>query len=198
VDITVTRAVFGGALRRMLMNASTVTHVPQMIHLAAAADYSGLIPGITATLGVSRSLYLGMGLSVTCTDDAKRMAMADIDASTAGTFIGDGPARRMMRVCAEWPTGDAPADRDEPVTADVPVLLLTGPYDPATPTTWAREVAEQLPNSLLVVLPGISHAPFADCGRDIMTEFVTEGGMIGVRTECLDAMETRQYHVDLN
>jgi len=184
VTITVTRSVFAGALRRLLMDGDAIPTVPLTVHTAAHGDYSALAPGIAATLGVSRSLYIGMALSVGCTEDAARLAGADIDAATAGTFTGAAPARGFLEACDRWPKGTVPSAFYELVTADVPVLLLSGRYDPATPVQWARQVADALPNALHVIMPGISHSPFPDCAQDIMTQFVAAGGMVGVRADC--------------
>ena len=46
-----------------------------------------------------------------------------------------------------------------PVRSDVPVLLVAGTLDSLTPPSWAREVAETLPNSHLVEVEVYSHSP---------------------------------------
>jgi pimeloyl-ACP methyl ester carboxylesterase len=184
IDIAVTRSVFAGGLRRLLMNGNTIPAIPLAVHAAAGGDYSALVPGIEATLGVSRSLYMGMALSVGCAEDAPRLARADIDSATAGTFMGGGPAKGFLDACARWPMGTVPEEFYELVTADVPVLLLSGRYDPATPVRWGRQVADALPNSLHIVMPGISHAPFPECAQNIMTQLVEAGGIIGVHADC--------------
>ena len=194
-DITITRSVFAGALRRLLMSGEAIPTVPLVVNRAAQGDYSLLVPGITATLGISRSLYIGMSLSVGCTEDAPLLAGANIDSATAGTFMGGGPARGFLDACDRWPKGSVPAAFYEPVTADVPVLLLSGRYDPATPVRWARKVADALPNALHVIMPGVSHSPFPKCAQGIMTQFVEVGGMVGVNTECVSELRRRAFRV---
>ena len=193
VDVAITRSVFAGALRRLLMNGNAIPSIPLTVHAAARGDYSALAPGITATLGVSRSLYIGMSLSVGCAEDAPRLAGANIDSATAGTFMGPGPARGFLDACSRWPRGTVPAALYDLVTADVPVLLLSGRYDPATPVRWARRVAEALPTSLHVVMAGVSHAPFPQCAQDIMTQFVAAGGMVGVKLDCVRDLERSPF-----
>jgi len=195
VDITVTPSVFAGGLRRLLMNGDAIPSIPLAAHAAAGGDYSALVPGIEATLGVSRSLYIGMALSVGCAEDARRLARADIESATAGTFMGAGPAKGFLDACASWPKGTVPDGFYELVTADVPVLLLSGRYDPATPVRWGRQVAEALPNSLHIVMPGISHAPFPECARDIMTQFVAAGRIVGVNADCIGELERGPFRL---
>jgi pimeloyl-ACP methyl ester carboxylesterase len=189
VEVTVTRGVFAGALRRLLMDGNAIPSIPLVVHTAAQGDYAALVPGITATLGVSRALYIGMSLSVGCAEDADRLARADIEGATAGTFMGADPARGFLEACDRWPRGTVPPAFYEHVTADVPVLLLSGRYDPTTPVSWAQQVADALGHSLHVIMDGISHSPFPPCAQDIMTQFVTAGGMVGVKTDCVQALE---------
>jgi pimeloyl-ACP methyl ester carboxylesterase len=82
---------------------------------------------------------------------------------------------------------------DELVTADVPVLLLSGRYDPATPVRWGRQVADALPTSLHVIMPGISHASFPECAQDIMTQFVAVGGIVGVNADCVGELQRAPF-----
>jgi pimeloyl-ACP methyl ester carboxylesterase len=54
----------------------------------------------------------------------------------------------------------------------VPVLLLSGEYDPVTPPDYARLAAETLDNARLYLFPGIGHATFTQpCPMRIITGF---------------------------
>jgi len=44
-------------------------------------------------------------------------------------------------------------------SVDCPVLIVVGEEDAATPLPMARELDELLPNSTLVTMPGVAHAP---------------------------------------
>jgi len=193
VVITITRSVFAGGLRRLLMDGDAIPSVPLAVHAAAEGDFSGLAPGIGATLGVSRALYIGMALSVGCAEDAARLAAVDIDGATAGTFMGAGPARGFLDACGRWPSGSPPAAFYERVTADVPVLLLSGRYDPTTPPSGAQRVADALPNAYHVVMPGVSHSPFPSCAQDMMTRLVETGGIEGIENLCAGLLERASF-----
>jgi len=192
-DITLTRSVFAGGLRRMLMDGNAIPWVPLAVHAAAAGDFTLLAPGISATLGVSRALYIGMALSVGCAEDAARLAAADIDGATAGTFMGEGPARGFLDACGRWPSGTPPAAFYERVTAEVPVLLLSGRYDPTTPPSGAQRVADALPNAYHLVMPGISHSPFPPCAQELMTRIVETGDVAGMEDRCTGVLEREPF-----
>jgi pimeloyl-ACP methyl ester carboxylesterase len=193
VSITVTPSVFAGGLRRLLMDGEAIPSVPFAVHAAAAGDFSGLAPGIAATLGVSRALYIGMALSVGCPEDAARLSAADLDGATAGTFMGAGPARGFLDACSRWPSATVPEAFYEPVTADVPVLLLSGRYDPTTPSSGAQRVADGLPKAYHLVMPGISHSPFPPCAQDMMTRLVETGGIEGMENLCAGVLERASF-----
>jgi 3-oxoadipate enol-lactonase len=59
----------------------------------------------------------------------------------------------------------------------VPVLVLVGEHDEATPPPMSRELAAGLPNARLKIIPGCAHVPqlqapqlFLDAIGDFMTE----------------------------
>jgi pimeloyl-ACP methyl ester carboxylesterase len=60
----------------------------------------------------------------------------------------------------------------------VPVLLLSGAYDPETPPAWAAAAARTLPNARALTLPGMTHAPTqmwdAPCAMQVAAAFVDD------------------------
>ena len=69
--------------------------------------------------------------------------------------------------------------------SDVPVLILSGETDPATPARWGEQAAKMLPNALYLVMPGVSHSPFPDCAIGIMTALVETGTTDNLDTLCV-------------
>jgi pimeloyl-ACP methyl ester carboxylesterase len=185
IDYPIGRAAFAWAIRRVLMSSDLHPLLPALITQAGEGDLSGIRPGLAGTLGVTESMYMGMGLSVMCTEEADRIARADIEAETEGTFIGDGPIRTMLAACGGWPRGELPVGFHDPVRSDAPVLLLSGETDPTTPARWGALAAETLPNGLHLVMPGVSHGPFPDCAIEIMAAMVETGTTEGLDTSCV-------------
>ena len=77
-----------------------------------------------------------------------------------------------IEACAYWPyTAPAPA-LDSAAFASTPTLILSGAEDLRTPTSGARELAAQIPNSHLLVVPYTGHAVLEDeptpCAREAM------------------------------
>jgi pimeloyl-ACP methyl ester carboxylesterase len=107
-----------------------------------------------------------------------RIAEADKTARTlpASTFApftaGNALQLGDIEGCAHWPSPTpAPATDDAPLP-NVPTLILSGADDLRTPTAGAREVAAQIPDSHLLVVPYTGHSVLTDeptaCAREAM------------------------------
>lgn len=59
--------------------------------------------------------------------------------------------------CAPWPVPRSPAREAAPVTSDIPALLISGAFDPATPASWAEVVVKRLANGTSYVFPAYGH-----------------------------------------
>jgi hypothetical protein len=86
------------------------------------------------------------------------------------------------------------------VTSDVPVLLLSGTYDPVTPPRFAAEVAPHLSRGLHVVVPfghhgtwGLSHD---ECVHDLIATFIDRGTTAGLDTACVSTMQPPPFVID--
>ena len=68
------------------------------------------------------------------------------------------------------------SETDENVASDLPVLILSGGLDPATPNFRSEEVVETLPNSFTFLFPYGSHVqlPSSVCAAEIVAQFVAD------------------------
>jgi len=97
-------------------------------------------------------------------------------------------------MCAIWPQGEVPADFKEPVTADVPVLLLSGEDDPVTPPENALRVAETLPNSVALTAAGQGHnVIFRGCMPRIAYDFIQSASVDGLDTACIEQIQPAPF-----
>jgi hypothetical protein len=80
-----------------------------------------------------------------------------------------------------------PDSTDVNVHTDIPVLLLAGDLDVATPAFRSKLVAEALPDSRLLVFPGRTHVQLGSvnrCAFDILGQFLADPGA-ALDTSCL-------------
>ena len=105
--------------------------------------------------------------------------------SHQSAVIGEGIAAG----CEQWPVAPSPPSVGEPVTSDLPVLLLSGRFDPITPPDFAAAAAEHLAAATLVVRDGSSHGTwgFDGCINRIVDDFVADPGS-PVDTSCAEEL----------
>ena len=59
--------------------------------------------------------------------------------------------------CALYEVEPLPAETYEPVTNDIPTMILKGQFDPITPPQYGEYVGSRLPNSFVYTYPGEGH-----------------------------------------
>jgi pimeloyl-ACP methyl ester carboxylesterase len=84
------------------------------------------------------------------------------------------PVADLFQVCSFWGAGTAAAVENEAVSSDIPVLILAGQYDHATPPEWASLAAETLSNVYVYEFPGAGHSLLSgvNCAISITAEFL--------------------------
>jgi pimeloyl-ACP methyl ester carboxylesterase len=90
-----------------------------------------------------------------------------------------------LQACAHWPFATpAPAADDAPLP-NVPTLILSGSGDLRTPTANASEVAAQIPDAHLLVVPGAGHSVLTDeptpCAREALKALFSEHQILPCR-----------------
>jgi len=79
--------------------------------------------------------------------------------------------------CENWLVDPAPIEVKDPVTSDVPALILQGDYDKSTPVYMGRQAEKELANSTYVLIPQQGHGTWSyaeSCVGQIATAFVQD------------------------
>jgi pimeloyl-ACP methyl ester carboxylesterase len=193
--------VFAEHIRFMMYNAATASVVPYVIHRAAQGDFEPYARIAMLWEPAFRSiLAFGMHLSVTCAEDVPYIAEAAIEPAIAGTYLRGYRLLQQIAACKEWRRGEIPAGFHQPVTSDVPVLMISGPFDPVTPPRFAEQVGAHLSHVAHVVVPeghhgegGLSHE---ECISGIQATFLDRGTGEGLDTACVSQMARPPFVTD--
>jgi len=165
--------------------------LPLEINEAAQGRYEPLLALsklITGTVG--EQIMTGMQLSVICTEDAADMKVNPAD---AGTLLGQEMVAVMQAQCSVWPQGKRPADFRAPLTGNVPVMILSGEFDPVTPPRYGDEVQRSLPNSRHFIVRGQGHNVLpVGCLPKLFTRFVDTADAKALDAKCLDRVPYAQ------
>lgn len=198
VKVKLNRDLAAEAIRYMLYNPVAASRVPVVLHLAAQGNFEPLLNQALfyrkVLVGTGSN---GMYLSITCAEDLPWIKPGEGERLAANTFLGDYRLRQQREACSLWPRADIERDYAAPVKVDVPVLILTGEWDPVTPPANGDRVAKHLPNSLHVVVPSGAHGlgglRGGECILDFMSEFVTRGTTKGLDTSCVMSVRRQGF-----
>jgi pimeloyl-ACP methyl ester carboxylesterase len=135
----------------------------------------------------------GMYLSVTCAEDVPFIDQAEAAEANAGNPFGNYRVEQQTRACALWPRGKIPDGYHDPVSADVPVLIVSGNLDPVTPPERGEEVARHLSNSRHIVIARGAHIldglTNVECIDNVMLEFLVKADARDLNTSCLEEIQ---------
>ncbi len=78
--------------------------------------------------------------------------------------------------CSGWGAGVADSIEAEPVSSDIPTLVMAGRFDPITPPDYGRRVADRLDNRWFVEFPTLGHgvAAVEGCPRSVTLAFLAD------------------------
>jgi len=187
---------FMEAFRTILTVESGQRKVPALIAALSAGDAKPFLE-MVATDGPLQ-IAEGVYLSIECTEGTNRIRHTEIDAATANTFLGRYRVDEQMRACSVWPATSVPESFFAPVTSDVPLLLVVGGRDHATPAAHSASVAEHFSNSQLLVVEEMGHVPAGisnlECLDRIMVDFYAEPLEIP-DTACVEDMRAPPFEV---
>ena len=185
-DIQVNENVLLSGLFRPLYVAELASLLPLGVAAASAGDFNPLLAqNLELADDIAENLSVGMHLSVVCTEDVPRITPADLDA-VSQSFFGRALIDDFLRACASWPRGKVSPDFYEPVRSDVPVLILSGGIDPATPPRHGEIVAATLPNARHFVAPHLGHGvSLHGCAPRLIESFVRAGSGAALDGKCL-------------
>ena len=191
VTVQIQRDIFAEKIRTLLYSPAGAAKVPLLVHSAANGDFG---PFLKETMQDRfGSLADGMYLSVTCAEDVPFIDQAEAAQANAGNPFGNYRVEQQTRACGLWPRGTIPDGYHEPVSADVPVLIVSGKLDPVSPPERGEEVARQLPNSRHIVITHGAHIldglTNVECIDDLMLEFLAKGHARDLDTKCVERIE---------
>jgi pimeloyl-ACP methyl ester carboxylesterase len=196
--VEITRDVFTEKLRSLLYAPETARRIPFIVHRAAGKDFG---PFLNAVVPKDRNapdfIADGMYLSVTCAEDIPFIDPAFAARLNKGNLFDNYRVVQQRRACRLWPRARLPKDYHQPISSDLPVLVLTGYMDPVTPPQWAEGVAGHLPNSQNVIIRHNAHLPnglaHIDCLNKLVLDFLNQGSAKGLDTSCVEQMTPPEF-----
>ena len=184
---TLTAETVAGLVRMYAYMPVAGALLPQLIHEANQGRYASLMALAKMLSGqMEDQMAMGMQMSVVCSEDADSMVSR---AEDADTVLGNRMTEAMAQTCAIWPKGAKPADFNTALKGDLPVLVLTGEFDPVTPPRYGEEIVKTLPNSRWLNLKGQGHNVIgAGCMPKLFAQFIEKADAKALDAKCLDQL----------
>lgn len=183
--------LFMTGVRLTLYDASWASNLPLMLAAAQAENYRPLMDFVVSfVVAVYSHIYIGMNISVACSEDVARIGDADLS-EAADTRSGARTMQEYIDTCADWPKSTLAPDWAEPVSSSVPVLLMNGAADPATPPSSAELAGGSLNNAKVVVFPKVGHGTSnaGECVNELIRTFIDQPDPAALDTSCVAATE---------
>ena len=163
-----------------LYSPTDIRVLPRMIEEIENETYRTVSRLASRVFAQREALSVGMHVSVQCheevpfTTTAERAAAIEPYPELDAFF--EPLSLESPELCELWPAGFGGDLENQPVTSDLPALVLAGQFDPITPPAWGRSAAETLPNSIFYEFPSIGHsAVFTDdCPNSLAREFLRD------------------------
>ncbi|GAB5494170.1 MAG: alpha/beta fold hydrolase [Phototrophicaceae bacterium] len=179
---------------QLLYSTDLLARLPQLIYQASERNtdtWSILLGWIIAQRG---SIAVGMNYAVQCHEELAFTQAGEIMSawdsypqfeSYSATFDN---RQEWTIICEAFNAGQATEYENQPVTSDIPTLILSGEYDPITPPSWAQQVDDSLSNSYYVALPNSGHGVSGSvgCGQSIVIEFFSIENISTLDSACTD------------
>ena len=189
------------AIFQMLYNEFTATLIPGVLAGlarqdagAADADSVGTATHLVALLGVeaaSQQAHTGAPATHAAVTCAEWLPLASGPPAGIGEFAAAVVGEGLSAGCEPWAIAVSPLPA-EPVESDLPVLLISGWFDPITPPSFAEETARHLAASTHIVSRTRGHGiwvwGYDSCVDRIVVDFLAEPDAV-LDTAC--ALEDR-------
>jgi len=178
--------------RDLLYRTEVLPNLPQILYDAADGDYT-FFELLQAALLFQTGIADGLYKSVVCSElaDFSVADMADSADLYPQVVAAVEPliAEVMLDPCEVWNVEPLDESTKEPVTGDIPTLVLSGEFDPTVPPHLGEVAAEGLTNAYVYSFPGTGHSMIAagECPVSVMQGFLNDPAQTADES-CIDEM----------
>ncbi|AUD58399.1 transporter [Shewanella sp. Pdp11] len=193
--LTMTRGKFYGSIRMALYQANVRALVPHAIHQAAKHNFQPILGLYSLTID-NAGMAMGMHASVVCGEDMHRITPA-MREQAQHSFMGKTMLEGLEATCEVWKVPSVDDSFSEPISSDIPTLLLSGEIDPATPPSWGELAMEKLTNAKHFVAPYATHGvAYQSCANNLIADLVRSGSVKDLDGECLKKDVRRSFYLN--
>lgn len=196
----------GDSLVSLLFSSFYVTNaiplLPQMIYEIKQGNYSHWLTTLYGILSFQGdSLSYGVYFSVECSEDVAFVTAQQL-ATAAQAYPPDIRADQLANIqselpeCQRWGVPAAPASQGQPVSSNIPTIVMESEYDPVTPPSNGDHAAQTLSKSMTYLFPATGHGAFfnsnSTCPASIAQAFFNNPASFPAK-DCIATMGEPQF-----
>lgn len=195
-ELTMTREFAVVALRMFSYAPETMGLIPLMVSLAnndqpETMAYQAQMVMASLNQGINNALEL----SVTCAEDIPFLPETT---GVTNSLFGDNLYELLRERCELWNAIPVDPSFKDPVSSDIPTLLLSGEYDPVTPPEFAERAMKTLTNAQHLVAKGQGHiVSTRSCVSKIVVAFIKDPEE-ELETECMQDFKNPTFFINMN
>ena len=174
---------FLGLVFQSLYSEAFLPGIPKLMADARDGHYFDAQALLSLFLANEAFFSIGQFLSVECNEEvpfsdpesvrSRRDAYPRLAPLVEGALV---QSEYAFEFCSRWGAGVADPIEAEPITSDIPTLVLAGRFDPITPPEYGRRVADRLEKAWFVEFPTLAHgiATVEGCPRSVTLDFLED------------------------
>ncbi len=184
IDYYLNGDILVGEIGSLIGQSGVTQFVPRIIHDIAQGDFRQF--AILTSQNLIIPLFFSEG-AIFASDCRRPENFSDVitpvlnegefdPAITTALQMSTAPSIFPSHLCDVWTTGeDEISFYAEPVSSDIPTLLLTGEFDNVTPPQWGSFAAETLSQGYFFEVPTMGHGTLKkDCPIAMSVEFFND------------------------
>ncbi|MCF2908242.1 alpha/beta hydrolase [Pseudoalteromonas sp. DL2-H2.2] len=197
IPLVLTQSKVRSAIRMALYSHTTRALVPLAISEAAKGNYLPLV-GLMGSDSGFGSLAMGMHSAIVCAEDWPLLT-EQARARFSASYFGRMMIESLDASCPVWQVEAVGKDFYQPLSTDIPTLLLSGGLDPATPPGWAELAMVKMKNARHLVAEQATHGVAAQsCADKLVAEFINHTEPKELDASCLEKAAVRRYFMNPN
>jgi pimeloyl-ACP methyl ester carboxylesterase len=198
IPLVINKSKFISTIFMQLYSVEGRSLVPLIIHQASLGNFAPFA-GLTAMSDGGMSMFVGLTFNIVCNEDMPKVTPDMILADADNSFNGNISYKAWQTACPLWPQYRPNEDFYNPVTADIPTLIISGELDPVTPPSNGEYSHKTLPNSKHIIMKHSSHTPgVSGCAINVINEFLNEKNPNELDESCLDDIPAESFMTGLN
>jgi len=197
-ELKISKSKFISTIFMQLYSTQSRSLVPLTIHQAAKGNFSPFV-GLTAVGDGATGMFIGLTFNIVCNEDMPKITEEMFKADADNNFNGDISHYAWKIACPVWPRYRPSENFYNPVTANIPTLIISGELDPVTPPSNGDFSAKTIPNSKHIVMKNSSHTPgVSPCAINMISEFLEKKNPNDLDESCLKDIPEESFMTGLN